>query len=255
MNVSPLAGRLPEPGMLANIPRLVAAYYTGHPDVSEPEQRVSFGTSGHRGSSLADSFNEDHILAISAAICELQETAGHRRTVVPRHGHARALRTGVRDRARSAHRHGCRGDDRPQISATRPRRRYPTRSSVTIADAHPASPTASSSRPRTTRPRTAASNTTRRMADPPTPTSRRWIQDEANRLLAAGVRQIARKPFEAALRRRHHASPRLHLGLRRRPPLRDRYGRDSRRAHRIGGGSARRRRRCVLGAPSPSGTG
>jgi len=62
--------------MLANIPRLVAAYYTGHPDVSDPEQRVSFGTSGHRGSSLADSFNEDHILAISAAISSYRKQQG-----------------------------------------------------------------------------------------------------------------------------------------------------------------------------------
>ncbi len=68
MNVSPLAGLPPEPGMLANIPRLVSAYYTGHPDVSQREQRVSFGTSGHRGSSLSNSFNENHILAITAAI-------------------------------------------------------------------------------------------------------------------------------------------------------------------------------------------
>jgi phosphoglucomutase len=62
--------------MLANIPRLVSAYYTGHPGVSEPEQQVSFGTSGHRGSSLADSFNEDHILAISAAICSYRKKQG-----------------------------------------------------------------------------------------------------------------------------------------------------------------------------------
>ncbi len=68
MNVSPLAGRPPEPGLLANIPRLVSAYYTGHPDVSERTQLVSFGTSGHRGSSLSNSFNEDHIVAICAAI-------------------------------------------------------------------------------------------------------------------------------------------------------------------------------------------
>ena len=50
--------------MLANIPRLVAAYYTHVPDVAEAEQRVAFGTSGHRGTSLKNSFNEAHILAI-----------------------------------------------------------------------------------------------------------------------------------------------------------------------------------------------
>ena len=56
--------------MLANIPRLIAAYYTYKPDISEPGQRVAFGTSGHRGSSLKNSFNEAHILAVSQAICE-----------------------------------------------------------------------------------------------------------------------------------------------------------------------------------------
>ena len=56
--------------MLTNIPRLVSAYYTHRPDVSEAGQQVAFGTSGHRGSSLKNSFNEDHILAISQAICE-----------------------------------------------------------------------------------------------------------------------------------------------------------------------------------------
>ncbi len=69
MNVSPLAGKPIESSMLANIHRLVTAYYTNHPDPSVPEQRVAFGTSGHRGSSFKHSFNEDHILAITQAIC------------------------------------------------------------------------------------------------------------------------------------------------------------------------------------------
>jgi len=68
-NISPLAGQPTTPSMLANIPRLVTAYYTGKPDPSVPEQRVAFGTSGHRGSSLKHSFNEAHILATTQAIC------------------------------------------------------------------------------------------------------------------------------------------------------------------------------------------
>ena len=56
--------------MLANIPRLMTAYYTTRPDPSRREQRVAFGTSGHRGSALDNSFNEGHILAISQAICQ-----------------------------------------------------------------------------------------------------------------------------------------------------------------------------------------
>jgi len=70
MNAHELAGKKTPPELLANIPRLVSAYYTCKPDISDPAQRVVFGTSGHRGSSLKNSFNEDHILAISQAICE-----------------------------------------------------------------------------------------------------------------------------------------------------------------------------------------
>lgn len=69
MKISPLAGKPAEQKMLVDIPRLITAYYTGKPDVSIPEQRVAFGTSGHRGSSFENSFNERHILAISQAIC------------------------------------------------------------------------------------------------------------------------------------------------------------------------------------------
>ena len=76
MSVSPLAGKPPETRMLANIPRLVSAYYTGMPDPQEPGQRVSFGTSGHRGSSFANSFNERHILATTEAICRYRREQG-----------------------------------------------------------------------------------------------------------------------------------------------------------------------------------
>ncbi len=69
MKVSPLAGKLPEPGMLVNVPKLITAYYTDVPDPSIPAQRVAFGTSGHRGSALQNAFNEWHILAITQAIC------------------------------------------------------------------------------------------------------------------------------------------------------------------------------------------
>ena len=69
MRISPLAGKSPAPSMLVNVPRLVTAYYSTTPDPSVPEQRVAFGTSGHRGSALDQAFNERHILAISQAIC------------------------------------------------------------------------------------------------------------------------------------------------------------------------------------------
>ncbi len=69
MSIHPLAGTPAQPSMLVNIPRLVTAYYTERPDPTVPEQRVAFGTSGHRGSAFACAFNEAHILAITQGIC------------------------------------------------------------------------------------------------------------------------------------------------------------------------------------------
>lgn len=74
--INPLAGKPVPPDHLANIARLVAAYYTERPDPAIREQRVSFGTSGHRGSSFTASFNEAHILATTQAICEYREKQG-----------------------------------------------------------------------------------------------------------------------------------------------------------------------------------
>ena len=73
MNISPLAGKLAERSMLVNVPKLITAYYTNKPDPSIAAQRVAFGTSGHRGCSLESAFNENHILAITQAICLYRE--------------------------------------------------------------------------------------------------------------------------------------------------------------------------------------
>jgi len=67
--ISPLAGKPAPPSILVDVAALVDAYYRRRPDPSEPAQRVVFGTSGHRGSSFQTAFNEDHILAITEAIC------------------------------------------------------------------------------------------------------------------------------------------------------------------------------------------
>jgi phosphoglucomutase len=72
----PLAGQPAPRSLLVNVPRLVSAYYTLTPDPSRPEQRVAFGTSGHRGSSLQGAFNEPHILAIAQAVCEHRASRG-----------------------------------------------------------------------------------------------------------------------------------------------------------------------------------
>ncbi|MCR4344569.1 MAG: phosphoglucomutase (alpha-D-glucose-1,6-bisphosphate-dependent) [Candidatus Scalindua sp.] len=74
MEVHRLAGKRAPRELLTNIPRLLSAYYTHKPDIENPHNLVSFGTSGHRGSSFKNSFNEDHVLAICQSICELRKS-------------------------------------------------------------------------------------------------------------------------------------------------------------------------------------
>ncbi|HSN71790.1 MAG TPA: phosphoglucomutase (alpha-D-glucose-1,6-bisphosphate-dependent) [Steroidobacteraceae bacterium] len=74
MSVSPRAGQPATPDMLIDTAALERAYFEQRPDAREPGQRVSFGTSGHRGSALSNSFNEAHILAITQAICEYRRS-------------------------------------------------------------------------------------------------------------------------------------------------------------------------------------
>ena len=76
MSVNAMAGKVAPYEALTNIPRLLSAYYTYQPDPSIPAHRVAFGTSGHRGSSLNNSFNEAHILAVCQAVSELRKSQG-----------------------------------------------------------------------------------------------------------------------------------------------------------------------------------
>src|SRR5437667_9414394 len=76
MAISPLAGKPAPREMLVDLARLEAKYYEHKPDVRNPEERVSFGTSGHRGSSLRGSFTEAHIAAITQAICDYRRAHG-----------------------------------------------------------------------------------------------------------------------------------------------------------------------------------
>ncbi|MEI2821537.1 MAG: phosphoglucomutase (alpha-D-glucose-1,6-bisphosphate-dependent) [Marmoricola sp.] len=70
------AGTLAQAGDLVDLPHLVTAYFTGSPDPDNPDEQVAFGTSGHRGSSLKNSFNEPHIAATTQAICEYRAEQG-----------------------------------------------------------------------------------------------------------------------------------------------------------------------------------
>src|SRR5580698_1351431 len=75
-NISPLAGRPAPKEMLIDPARLERDYFERKPDVSNPNQMVSFGTSGHRGSALDGTFTEAHILAITQAICDYRRLHG-----------------------------------------------------------------------------------------------------------------------------------------------------------------------------------
>ena len=112
MSLSPLAGQPAPASILVDVPRLITAYFTERPDPAVAAERVSFGTSGHRGSSFDRAFNEWHILAITQAICEYRARQGIDGPAVRRHRHARAVGAGVRQRARGPGRERRRDDDR-----------------------------------------------------------------------------------------------------------------------------------------------
>src|SRR5450631_2646943 len=76
MKISPLAGKIAQPTILVDVPKLITAYYSNMPDAAIPAQRVAFGTSGNRGSAFETSFNEWHVLAISQAICDYRKRQG-----------------------------------------------------------------------------------------------------------------------------------------------------------------------------------
>src|ERR1035438_9567904 len=76
VTISPLAGKQAPKEMLVDVARLEREYFERKPDLSDPSQMVSFGTSGHRGSPLQGTFTEAHILAISQAICDYRRDAG-----------------------------------------------------------------------------------------------------------------------------------------------------------------------------------
>lgn len=76
MSIHPYAGKIVPKSALVNVPELISTYYTRTPDTTQSAQRVSFGTSGHRGSSLLGSFNEMHIFAVTQAVCDYRKQSG-----------------------------------------------------------------------------------------------------------------------------------------------------------------------------------
>ena len=200
MKVDPRAGKPPTASMLVNVPRLMTAYYTRRPDLSVAAQRVAFGTSGHRGSSLDVSFNEAPHPRHHPGHLRLPATAGHRRPALPRHRHPRALRPGLGQRARSARgQRGERHDRRPpglHADARRLARHphlQPRRAPSDLADGIVITP---SHNP----PRDGGFKYNPPNGGPADTQVTSWIQDRANALLADELREVKRIPFDRARR-------------------------------------------------------
>ena len=195
MALSPLAGKPAPDDLLVDLARLEAAYFHTRPDPADPAQRVQFGTSGHRGTPLAGSFTEAHILAITQAICEYRRGQGIDGPLfMGKDTHALsapAQRTALEVLAANERR-----DDHP----ARRRRDAHAGHLARHPGAQPrpqraASPTASSSRPRTIRRRTAASNTIRPTAARRIPTSRGGCRTAPTRCCAAATARSSGMPL------------------------------------------------------------
>ena len=219
----PRAGQPAQAEDLVDVDALIGAYYDRHPDVDDPDQQVAFGTSGHRGSSLRTAFNEDHILATTQAIVDYRVSQGFDGPLfIGRDTHGlsepawrSALEVLVANGVRVL------VDDRDGFTPT------PAVSHAILranrgkgAPAQRDSPTASSSRRRTTRRPTAASSTTRRTAARPTPTRRPSSRPAPTSSSAAGCKDVKRVAFDKA--RGGGRLVRLPGHLRRRPAPRRR---------------------------------
>jgi len=206
MKVDPRAGKPATPDLLVDVPRLMTAYFTRIPDSAVPAQCVSFGTSGHRGSSLDCTFNESHVLAISQAICDYrvrQGTTGPLFLGADTHAlSASALASAlevlaaneVQVRVDSHHgytptpvishailQHNRRGDgDRADGIVITPSHNPPRDGGFKYNPPH---------------------------GGPADTDVTRWIQDRANALLGDGNKAVRRIPFERA---RHASTTRLH---------------------------------------------
>jgi phosphoglucomutase len=197
--ISPLAGKLLEPSQLIRPAELIGAYHSGVPDLSQPSQRIHFGTSGHRGSALRNSFNEPHIVAIAQAICLYRK----------RHGIDGPLFIGIDTHALSrpafvtalevfvandvATMIDARDGYTPTPAISHAILAYNRGRSAGLADGAVLTP---SHNP----PEDGGFKYNPPTGGPADSTVTGWIEAEANGLLEAGVREIRRVPFERARR-------------------------------------------------------
>jgi phosphoglucomutase len=197
--LSPLAGKPAPPELLIDPAALVHDYYTRKPDMDDPSQRVSFGTSGHRGSPLAGAFNEAHILATTQAICDYRRAHGPSGPiVVGKDTHAAsapAERTALEVLAANGVETIVQSRDgvtpTPVISHAilaynRDRREHFADGIVVTPSHNP--------------PRDGGFKYNPPSGGPADTDITRWIQDRANELLFAGNAGVRRMSYEAALR-------------------------------------------------------
>jgi phosphoglucomutase len=208
--VDPKAGTPLEAAELLDVPRLLKAYYALKPDPSVPEQRVSFGTSGHRGSAFSTSFNEDHILATTEAICRYraaQGTDGPLFLAMDTHAlsgpaHASALEVlaahGIETRV--AARPGTLEGYTPTPALSHAVLTHNRGRKTGLADGIVVTP---SHNP----PGDGGFKYNPTNGGPADTTATKWIENEANRLLAGGLAEVERVPLASALKapttRRH----------------------------------------------------
>lgn len=199
MSIHPLAGKPAPFEYLTNIPRLIAGYYSYKPDPANPAQRVAFGTSGHRGTSLNSSFNEMHILAISQAICEYRASQSYNGPLyLGMDTHAlsepalySALEVFAANGLETIIQQGLGYTPTPVISHAiltyNHGRKTGLADGVVITPSHnpPADGGFKYNPP---------------SAGPADTQTTRWIQDRANQIMAEGMREVRRIPFEKAIK-------------------------------------------------------
>ncbi len=199
MATSPLAGKPAPKELLVDLDRLERAYFDTAPEMDDPAQRVAFGTSGHRGSSLRGSFNEAHILAITQAICEHRTRQGiDGPLIMGKDTHALsapAQRTALEVLAANGVATVIQRDDgytptpaisRAILAHNRGRREHPADGIVVTPSHNP--------------PEDGGFKYNPPDGGPADTQVTRAIEERANELLREGLRGVKRMPFEAALR-------------------------------------------------------
>ena len=203
MAVDPNAGKRLDPSQLLDVEKLIGAYYARKPDPSVAGQRVSFGTSGHRGSAFATSFNENHILATTEAICRYRKSQGTDGPLflamdthalsVPAHLNALEVLAAHGVETRIAAQLGTNEGYTPTPVLSHAVLAYNRGRRAGLADGIVVTP--SHNPPADGGFKYNATN-----GGPADTTATKWIENEANRLLEGGLAEVKRVPNERALK-------------------------------------------------------